>query len=208
MQAQITASRYDFTPTKEEGGTIYFASNPAQSLSLKFGPSGLMIWKHIGESLGVSFNLAAIGENPASGDAYSVDKGLVINKGNDHQINLQNLEEGIRYSLTLSSIEEGATLDLRFPLTVGMRFWSYGLKLPPSDAKYDARFGNAVAVSDDVIVIGAPNDESAYVFQRMENGPDSWGDVFDLVGSGPSYHSNLIRTQVNGLVFPLQSGGM
>ncbi len=66
-------------------------------------------------------------------------------------------------------------------------------KLVASDAAFGDFFGGSVAVSSDLALAGAPNDEeeflgllgsgSAYVFARNQGGQGAWGQVFKLLAS-------------------------
>ncbi len=65
--------------------------------------------------------------------------------------------------------------------------WGEVKKLIPSDAGADSRFGSAVAISADIIVVGAQLKNAragvAYIFARNQGGPDNWGEVKKLVAS-------------------------
>ena len=63
-------------------------------------------------------------------------------------------------------------------------------KLTASDAEQNDSFGSGVAVSGDIAVVGAfdenaggPNAGAAYVFRRDEGGAGNWGEVKKLVAS-------------------------
>jgi uncharacterized repeat protein (TIGR01451 family) len=78
----------------------------------------------------------------------------------------------------------------QLPLTLQLNIWTESLKLTASDAGADDQFGMSVAVSGDVIVVGAYGEDTlgtdagaAYVFQRMKNGADVWGEVTKLTAS-------------------------
>lgn len=64
--------------------------------------------------------------------------------------------------------------------------WGEVRELTPSDPEADA-FGYSVAISGDVVVVGAPYGDSArgaaYVFYRDEGGADQWGEVSRLSAS-------------------------
>ncbi len=65
--------------------------------------------------------------------------------------------------------------------------WGQVAKLTPSDAASNYGFGEAVAISGDTILVGAPYKDpagSVYVFSRNEGGPDAWGEVTQLAASG------------------------
>ncbi|MGD8795018.1 MAG: FG-GAP repeat protein, partial [Anaerolineae bacterium] len=69
--------------------------------------------------------------------------------------------------------------------------WGEVTKLTASDSASDERFGNAVAISGDTIVIGAYWEDgwmsddrgAAYVFERNDGGADNWGEVKKLLAS-------------------------
>jgi hypothetical protein len=69
--------------------------------------------------------------------------------------------------------------------------WGEVIKLTASDAANGDRFGNAVAISGDTIVVGAYWEDgwmmddrgAAYVFERNEDGADNWGEVKKLLAS-------------------------
>jgi hypothetical protein len=69
----------------------------------------------------------------------------------------------------------------------GADAWGEVTKLTASDAQSGDNFGYSVAVSGDVIVVGATgesnNTGAAYVFQRMKNGPETWGEVAKLIAA-------------------------
>lgn len=93
--------------------------------------------------------------------------------------------EGSTLVIQVSSLEGP-----RFPLAVTLRVWSDGVRLTASDAQAGDEMGYAVAVSGDVIVVGARYEDSqganagaAYVFQRRQGGGDGWGQVKKLTAS-------------------------
>jgi hypothetical protein len=69
----------------------------------------------------------------------------------------------------------------------GADSWGQVRKLTASDAAAGDRFGNAVAISGDTVVVGAVGDDthtgSAYVFERNQDGEDKWGEVEKLTAS-------------------------
>ena len=59
-------------------------------------------------------------------------------------------------------------------------------KLTASDTQALERFGRSVAISGDAAIVGAPtvgSAGSAYVFERNQDGTDSWGEVTKLTAS-------------------------
>ncbi len=72
----------------------------------------------------------------------------------------------------------------------GANNWGEVKKLTASDADADDGFGHYIAVSGDIAVVGARNNDdagtdsgSAYVFARDLGGPDNWGEVKKLTAS-------------------------
>lgn len=64
--------------------------------------------------------------------------------------------------------------------------WGQIIKLIATDHTTGDEFGFSVAVSGDIIVVGAPNNDgtgSAYVFQRDFDSADNWGERTKLVAS-------------------------
>ena len=69
----------------------------------------------------------------------------------------------------------------------GTNDWGEVKKLTAADAAAGDRFGTAVAISGDSIVIGAPafGSASAYVFERNDGGANNWGEVKKLTDPDP-----------------------
>ena len=68
--------------------------------------------------------------------------------------------------------------------------WGEVKKLTASDAQPLDQLGLSAAVSGDVAVVGAPDEDAGgsnagavYVFQRDQGGPDNWGEVKKLTAS-------------------------
>ena len=62
--------------------------------------------------------------------------------------------------------------------------WGEVAKLTASDAQLGDFFGQSVAVSGDIVVVGAPGFPGvAYVFQRNQGGADNWGQVAKITAS-------------------------
>lgn len=68
--------------------------------------------------------------------------------------------------------------------------WVEVTKLTASDAAVDDHFGQHVAISGDIVVVGAIYDDlvvgdegAAYVFYRDQGGADNWGEVAKLTAS-------------------------
>ncbi len=72
----------------------------------------------------------------------------------------------------------------------GVDNWGQAAKLHASDAAADDWFGDAVGISGEVVVIGAPENSDAgtasgavYIFYRNQGGADNWGEVAKLTAS-------------------------
>ena len=67
--------------------------------------------------------------------------------------------------------------------------WGEVTKLTASDAAAGDQFGFGVAISGDVIVVGAVGDNSntgaAYIFERNQGGANNWGEVTKLTANDP-----------------------
>ena len=62
--------------------------------------------------------------------------------------------------------------------------WGQVTKITPTNGSYQDHFGNSVSIDGDTVVVGADFDDvflsgsgSAFVFQRDQGGPESWGQV-------------------------------
>jgi cysteine-rich repeat protein len=69
----------------------------------------------------------------------------------------------------------------------GALAWGEVVKLSATDTQPQDRFGTAVAISNDTVVVGAPGEDAggenagaAYVFGRNQGGTENWGQVTKL----------------------------
>jgi len=72
----------------------------------------------------------------------------------------------------------------------GMDAWGEVAVLTATDIDEYYEFGSAVAISQDLLVVGTPYDfdaGAAYVFSRNEGGIDAWGVVAKLISSDIAY---------------------
>ncbi len=76
----------------------------------------------------------------------------------------------------------------------GTDAWGQVAKLAASDAASDDDFGHSVAISGDLVVVGAPTKNgtdvgtgAAYVFERDDGGVNAWGEVANLVAADAGY---------------------
>ena len=72
----------------------------------------------------------------------------------------------------------------------GADTWGELTKLTVGDADADDLFGISVAIDGDIIIVGANKEDAggsgagaAYIFERDQGGPDSWGEVKKLTAS-------------------------
>ncbi len=73
----------------------------------------------------------------------------------------------------------------------GVDNWGEVVKLTASDAEGSDSFGSSVSISGDYILVGAPYEDgtgtdqgAAYVFNRNQDGEDTWGEVLKLTAEG------------------------
>ncbi|MBZ0090501.1 MAG: FG-GAP repeat protein, partial [Thermoanaerobaculia bacterium] len=78
----------------------------------------------------------------------------------------------------------------------GADTWGQVTKLSAADAAAGDRFGEAIAIAGDLVVVGAPYDANAgsgtgaaYVFARNLGGADAWGEVAKLTASDQASYS-------------------
>jgi hypothetical protein len=76
----------------------------------------------------------------------------------------------------------------------GAGAWGQVAKLTASNGASGDRFGYAVSISGDTVVIGAyrddpyaPDSGSAYIFRRNQGGADAWGQIANLTASDAVY---------------------
>ncbi len=86
--------------------------------------------------------------------------------------------------------QDGRTVEAAAPEAVGLAVSVEVAELLAGDAAAEDHFGRAVAVSGDMLVVGAPLDDdagsgsgAAYVFERNQGGTDAWGQVAKLIAS-------------------------
>jgi hypothetical protein len=72
----------------------------------------------------------------------------------------------------------------------GPNSWGVVTRIVPSQVAQFDRFGDALGLSGDTLVVGAyldshtqPTAGSAYVFERNQGGPNAWGEVTQLIAS-------------------------
>lgn len=72
----------------------------------------------------------------------------------------------------------------------GSDYWGEFKKLTASDSEAGDNFGKAVSIDNDIIVVGARVEDeiafatgAAYIFQRDQNGLNSWGEVSKIKAS-------------------------
>jgi hypothetical protein len=96
--------------------------------------------------------------------------------------------------------DRGAAYVLRRNLG-GANYWNWAERLTAYVAEDGDQFGYSVAISGDTIVVGAKGEDgaggagadrgAAYLFERNEDGADSWGQVKKLTAADPENNDNL-----------------
>ncbi len=103
--------------------------------------------------------------------------------GHSVAIHLHTIVVGAPYDCVLGEKAGSAYVFGRDP---GGGGWTQVVRLDPADPLAYARFGKAVALSADTVVVGAPERleifvdsymGAAYVFERHQGGTDEWGQV-------------------------------
>lgn len=58
--------------------------------------------------------------------------------------------------------------------------WSEVAKLEAENQSFSARFGDAVAISGDIVAVGASGDSTVTIFERDFGGSDNWGEILTI----------------------------
>ncbi len=76
--------------------------------------------------------------------------------------------------------------------------WVDIARITPADAQAGVNFGRNLAISGDLLVVGAPGNlnfgaqaGSAYIFERNMGGPNQWGQVAELSASDAAINDNF-----------------
>ena len=110
------------------------------------------------------------------GRSVAIDGDTIVVGASVHQVG-QNEDQGAAY---VFERDRG-----------GADNWGEVKKLVAPNGEPDDFFGGSVAISNDVVVVGAAfhktgenqNQGAAYVFERNEGGADNWGGVAQLISS-------------------------
>ncbi len=154
---------------------------PASSAWADDLPRGLRA--SIGRSLGRDVN------NPTAAAAFDTEKKITASDaaavdffGTSVAISGDTVIVGARFEDVPGSSSGSAYVYRRDE--GGVDNWGEVMKLTASDAADEDFFGQAVAISGDTAIVGAPLNEddgddsgSAYVYQRDLGGSDNWGEV-------------------------------
>ena len=80
----------------------------------------------------------------------------------------------------------------------GQNNWGQVAKLTALDAESGDEFGRSVAISGDVIVVGAHREDgsgvdwgAAYIYARNQGGTDNWGQVMKITASTPESNAQF-----------------
>ena len=156
-------------------------------------------------SVGISGNTVVIGQdldNAGKGLVYIYErnKGGADNWGEVKRLSASdgaaNDNFGIAVAISGDTVVVGARSD---DLAKGSAYiydrnrggadnWGEVKKLTASDGAPGDQFGLSVGIAGNAVVVGAPDDDSfkgsAYVYERNNNGVDSWGEVRKLTAPG------------------------
>ncbi len=168
-----------------------------------------------GHSVGISGDRLVIGapyDDGGKGSAYvfARHEGGVDNWGEVKKVSasdgalLDNL--GISVGISGDMVVAGAFEDDDFRGSAyvferhkgGFENWGQVRKLTASDGSINDLFGASVAISGDLVVVGAYRDDTsrgaAYVFQRNKGGTANWGEVRKLTASDRAGNDQLGRS--------------
>jgi len=116
---------------------------------------------------------------------------------------------GISVDISLDKVVVGAYLDNHGFLDngsayifarnkTGMNAWGQVAKLTAIDGVQNDRFGRAVAISEDTVLVGAYRDNhsagnagSAYIFERNKDGLEAWGHVAKLTTNFAEFNAQF-----------------
>jgi len=168
---------------------------------------------HFGNSVSLSGDTAVVGaltesgSGTNSGAAYVFQRNIggADNWGEVTKLTASDASAGDRFgeSVAIASdfIAIGAPYDADAGSATGAAYvfarnqggadnWGQVAKLTASDPVSYTFFGNSVAVSGDVVLIGAPQADvngtlmgAAYIFTRNQGGADNWGQVLKIVAA-------------------------
>jgi len=201
----ISGAAYVFE--KDRGGTG--AWDEVATLTAFGGPSG----DRFGDSVAISGDTAVVAEHRAPVTAEFPGPSMYVfgrNQGDPNTwggvarlsppgaINLSSADIDGDTAMSGSSHANAAYVFQRN--AGGPNNWGQVVELTASDADVDADlFGVDVAVFGDTAIVGARRGEaivaedsgSAYIFQRDEGGPDSWGEVKKVTASDADEGDNF-----------------
>lgn len=162
-----------------------------------------------GNSVAISGDTAVVGAalEDTGGNAYVFqrDQGGTDNWGEVTKLRASDEEESDLFGDSVAISGDVAVIGARGEDTGGLEAgaayifvrnqggtnnWGEITKIQASDKQAFASFGVSVAISGDMVVVGASSEDTgagnagaAYVFSRNHGGPDSWGEVTKIQAS-------------------------
>ena len=172
----------------------------------KLTASDADVFDRFGHSVAVSGDVAVVGaywedsggSNAGAAYVYERSQGGVGNWGEVKKLIASDAEAGDFFGSSVAidgdtavvgASREGAAYVFQRNQG-GAGNWGEVKKLVASDAQFGDRFGNSVAVSGDIAVVGAFLEDAgglssgaAYVFHRNQGGAGNWGELIKLTAS-------------------------
>ena len=225
----ISASSYWEDDLGEKAGATYvFSKNEGQwEQSVKLTPTDLVAGDNFGSGLAVSSDFLVVGAfayNSGPGAVYvyaTEDKTF----GYSSTITSPGTEDGDQYGSSVAISDDLLVIGAPYEeiggfdtgavyvfhrLMGGENNWGEVQKLIPADLSNNKTFGNAVAISGDVIAIGASMDDEAdtnagavYIFHRAQSTGTQWIQAQKITASnavGNGLFGYSVATNDNVLV--------
>lgn len=215
IQSQISKARSQMGVADMAASPLAIVPSMSYSQIMELRPSAPMLNGMLGQSVAVSGDVLVIGESGEySGSDYNIGAAYVFQRdqstpGGWGEVKILRASDAQKEDHFGSSVavsgdvivvgsqfEDGGAGD---PVTDsgaayifernsgGVNNWGQVKILHAADAQAYDYFGYSVAVSGDVIVVGAWSkngaDGAAYIFQRDQGGANNWGQVKELNGT-------------------------
>ncbi len=176
---------------------------------IKITPSDAVGGERFGTAVAISGDTAVVGaflDDPAgtsSGSAYvfSRNTGGPDNWGRVKKLIASDAAASDRFGESVAMSADTIVIGAPFENSQGAAYvfdrnlggadnWGEVAKLVASDPGTSDTFGKSVAIEDDIVVVGSPQDNddgsdsgSAYLFARNQGGADNWGQVRKLTAA-------------------------
>ena len=143
----------------------------------------------------------SFGNNAGAAYVYARGQGGADNWGEVQKLTASDADTGDQFGRSVSVSADTAVVGAFFQGIGGAAYvfqrdvggadnWGEVQKLTASDALVGDRFGQSVAISGDIVVVGASQEDAGgtwagavYVFQRDQGGVDNWGEVKKITAS-------------------------